>query len=101
MPWWDGTGRARRAGRTAPRRTHYVEWARAGGRLSVLQARPITTLRETWNDSLATDFLWTSTNVGEALPDVMTPCTWSMVQIARCELFGLLKLRSSDGQLWH
>ncbi len=25
-----------------------------------------------WNDSLAGDFLWTKTNFGEAVPDVMT-----------------------------
>jgi rifampicin phosphotransferase len=25
--------------------------------------------------------LWTNTNVGEAIPDVMTPATWSMVQV--------------------
>jgi pyruvate,water dikinase len=34
-----------------------------------------------WNDSRNGDFLWTNTNVGEAIPDVMTPATWSMVQV--------------------
>lgn len=34
-----------------------------------------------WNDSLTGDYLWTSANYGEAVPDVMTPCTWSLVQI--------------------
>lgn len=34
-----------------------------------------------WNDSLEGDFLWTNANYGEAVPDVMTPCTWSIVQI--------------------
>ena len=34
-----------------------------------------------WNDSRSGDFLWTNTNVGEAIPDVMTPATWSMVQV--------------------
>ena len=65
-----------------------IEWAIAGdGRLALLQARPITTLRGhdpatgAWNDSLTGDYLWTSANVGEAIPDVMTPCTWSLVQI--------------------
>ncbi|MDB5099520.1 MAG: phosphoenolpyruvate synthase [Cyanobacteria bacterium RYN_339] len=33
-----------------------------------------------WNDSLAGDYLWTSGNLGEAVPDVMTPATWSLVQ---------------------
>src|SRR5258706_10517407 len=36
---------------------------------------------EEWNDSLAGDYLWTNGNVGEAVPDVMTPCTWSLIQI--------------------
>jgi phosphohistidine swiveling domain-containing protein len=61
-----------------------VEWCRSGSELSVLQARPITALpgsRDPWNDSRAGDFLWTNTNVGEAVPDVMTPATWSMVQV--------------------
>jgi rifampicin phosphotransferase len=61
-----------------------VEWCRDGAKLFVLQARPITTGppdRDPWNDSRAGDFLWTNTNVGEAIPDVMTPATWSMVQV--------------------
>jgi len=34
-----------------------------------------------WNDSLLGEFLWSSVNVSEAVPDVMTPCTWSLWQI--------------------
>jgi pyruvate,water dikinase len=64
-----------------------IEWAIAGGRLALLQARPITTLQGhnpatgAWNDSLRGDYLWTNTNYGEAIPDVMTPATWSAVQL--------------------
>ena len=64
-----------------------IEWAVAGGQVYILQARPITTLApvdpETGapNDSRLGDYLWTSTNFGEALPDVMTPLTWSMMRI--------------------
>jgi rifampicin phosphotransferase len=60
-----------------------VEWCRSGDRLFVLQARPITSAihPDPWNDSRSGDFLWTNTNVGEAIPDVMTPATWSMVQV--------------------
>lgn len=64
-----------------------IEWAFDQGRFFLLQARPITTLRGhnpaagEWNDSLTGDFLWTRANYGEAVPDVMTPCTWSLVQI--------------------
>jgi pyruvate,water dikinase len=64
-----------------------IEWARDHGRFFLLQARPITTLRGhnpaagEWNDSLIGDYLWTRANYGEAVPDVMTPCTWSLVRI--------------------
>ena len=66
-----------------------VEWALAAGELSVVQARPITTPAsgpaagpgEQWNDSLAGDYLWSNGNLGEAFPDVMTPATWSFVEL--------------------
>lgn len=63
-----------------------IEFAIAGGKVVLLQSRPITTLRRynpttgKWNDSLSGDYLWTNTNYGEAFPDVMTPATWSIVQ---------------------
>ena len=63
-----------------------VEWARAGGRFYVLQARPITGIRapaaaiEEWGHRPMGDELWTSTNLGEAIPGVMTPCTDSLVK---------------------
>jgi pyruvate,water dikinase len=57
-----------------------IEWALQRGRMAILQARPITALMNDgeWNDSLGRDFLWTSANLGEAVPDVMTPATWSL-----------------------
>ena len=65
-----------------------VEWCRVGSELFIVQARPVTTPalpvpsdRDPWNDSRDGDFLWTNTNAGEAIPDVMTPATWSMVQV--------------------
>ncbi|QRN99315.1 pyruvate, phosphate dikinase [Archangium violaceum] len=73
-----------------------IEWAIAGGKLALLQARPITTLRGhdpatgEWNDSLTGDYLWTSTNLGEAVPDVMTPCSWSLFQVFIAETLPLL-----------
>jgi phosphohistidine swiveling domain-containing protein len=68
-----------------------IEWAMKDGRFFIVQARPITTLRvtnaaaEEWNASLASDSLWTNGNLGEAVPDVMTPCTWSLVQVFMSE----------------
>ncbi|GAA3230485.1 PEP/pyruvate-binding domain-containing protein [Nonomuraea helvata] len=61
-----------------------VEWARSGGAFAIVQARPITGLKpqvEEWNDSLKGDYLWTAGNFGEAIPDVMTPITWSFVRL--------------------
>jgi rifampicin phosphotransferase len=60
-----------------------MEWCRKGDELFLLQARPITTAihPDPWNDSRSGDFLWSNTNVGEAIPDVMTPATWSMTQV--------------------
>ncbi|WP_433273967.1 PEP/pyruvate-binding domain-containing protein [Actinosynnema sp. CS-041913] len=58
-----------------------VEWALHGGRFAILQARPITALPEVWNDSLRGDYLWTCANLGEAVPSVMTPATWSIAQV--------------------
>ncbi len=64
-----------------------IEWAIDQDGLHLLQARPITHLAGhnpvtgEWNDSRLGDYLWTSTNFGEALPDVMTPLTWSAMQV--------------------
>ena len=76
-----------------------IEWALHDGRVFVVQARPITTIRDTeppteeWNDSLAGDYLWTNGNLGEAVPDVMTPCTWSLLHIFLAEALGLAFLK--------
>ncbi len=68
-----------------------LEWARADHRLFVLQARPVTgldgTLADSWNDSLDGDYLWSAGNLGEALPDVMTPATWSFIQLFMTRTF--------------
>ena len=63
-----------------------IEWVLSADRFFIVQARPITTLQrknqgiDAWNDSLTVDALWTSSNIGEAVPDVMTPCSWSLLQ---------------------
>jgi phosphohistidine swiveling domain-containing protein len=71
---------------TLYRRPMDVEWARSTDGFAIVQARPITTLppagpaREVWNDSLTGDYLWTASNLGEAVPSVMTPVTWSLLK---------------------
>lgn len=77
-----------------------LEWAIEHGRVFVLQARPVTGIPaagpsgidgapspglEVWNDSLGGDYLWTNGNLGEAMPDVMTPFTWSTMKLFMSE----------------
>lgn len=64
-----------------------IEWALEGGRLQLLQARPITGVTF---DAVSPDFAaspvhvpghsarWTTANVDEGLPGTLTPLTWSM-----------------------
>lgn len=61
-----------------------IEWVRRDGTFAIVQARPISAVKpqvEEWNDSLKGNYLWTAGNLGEAIPDVMTPITWSFVQL--------------------
>lgn len=63
-----------------------VEWALANGTLYLLQARPVTALKKPPTRPgarrLAADrakTVWSNLNVGEALPGVATPFTWSIL----------------------
>ena len=38
-----------------------------------------------WNDSLSGEYLWTNVNFGEAVSEVMTPLTWSLLRRFRQE----------------
>lgn len=64
-----------------------IEWAIQNKKLYLLQSRPVTTLNGyskwtgEWNDSLTGDYLWSNVNLSEAVPDIMTPATWSMLQL--------------------
>ena len=78
-----------------------VEWSLAGGRLFILQARPITAAappasavedgRDGWVSEFDTDTdpetIWTSANVQEVLPDQLSPLGCSITQ-AMLERFG-------------
>ena len=63
-----------------------IEWATAGGRLYLLQSRPITTMighdpkTGEWNDTRTGDFLWSNVNFGEAVTEPMTPLAWSVLE---------------------
>lgn len=62
-----------------------VEWALAGSSLFVLQARPVTALPgaakrpRTRRARDRSRIVWSNVNVGEALPGVATPLTWSIL----------------------
>jgi phosphohistidine swiveling domain-containing protein len=64
-----------------------IEWAIGKGKLYLLQSRPVTTLigynpaTGEWNDSLTGEYLWSNVNFGEAVPDVLTPLSWTVLQL--------------------
>lgn len=61
-----------------------LEWACREGELWLLQTRPITTRPrpKAWEDRQ----VWSNINAGEVAPDVMTPITWSLIQLFIAEL---------------
>ena len=70
-----------------------IEWAVHADEVSVVQARPITVVaHEEWNSSLDGDYLWTCANLGEAIPSVMTPATWSLVRTFMSEVMSVPEL---------
>lgn len=63
-----------------------IEWAVRGGRLWALQSRPITRMA-TRSEGAAKgsrqrrhQVVWSNVNVGEALPGVVSPLTWSVLK---------------------
>ncbi|MGA2863634.1 MAG: PEP/pyruvate-binding domain-containing protein [Verrucomicrobiota bacterium] len=55
-----------------------MEWAARGSQVFLLQSRPITA----WPPARAAEpEVWTNANVVEALPDVVTPMSWSLLQV--------------------
>jgi phosphoenolpyruvate synthase/pyruvate phosphate dikinase len=55
-----------------------IEWAVSQNEIFILQSRPITTTLKpkSWEDRQ----VWTNANLGEVVPDVMTPITASLIQ---------------------
>lgn len=71
-----------------------LEWAAAAGEAYLLQARAITTGVNnpiTHTPSPGSDrTVWSNLNVGEVLPDVVTPLTWSVIEYSIRHLFAPL-----------
>jgi phosphoenolpyruvate synthase/pyruvate phosphate dikinase len=68
-------------GRRAERlfgRPQDLEWAARGGQVFLLQSRPITARPPA---RAAEPEVWTNANIVEALPDVVTPMSWSLWQV--------------------
>ncbi len=63
-----------------------IEWAASDGKVYILQARPITTLRrynpDTYeiNGSLSGEYLFSKTNVGEIFTRPLSPATYSILE---------------------
>jgi pyruvate,water dikinase len=71
-----------------------IEWAQREGGLFLLQSRPITSKApaRTWEDRQ----IWTNVNTGEAMPDVVTPMTWSMLQSLLTVVGSIFRLVGAD-----
>ncbi len=72
-----------------------IEWALQAGALWFLQARPITAVPKPkpWEERQ----VWTNLNLGEVVPDVMTPMARSMIEPMFAPLFGsILRLVGAD-----
>ncbi|MCY3410651.1 MAG: hypothetical protein INQ03_03340 [Candidatus Heimdallarchaeota archaeon] len=69
-----------------------IEWAIKDNKFYILQSRPITTLEiynaktGEYNSSNYGNFLWANSNASEALPEVVTPSTWSIWSIFHNEI---------------
>ena len=83
-----------------------IEWAVSEGKLYILQARPITTLKRfdpdnyLINGSRAGDLLLTKTNVGEIFMKPLTPMTFSVLEEINNVLCLPCWLDSIDGQAY-
>ena len=58
-----------------------IEWGVRGGEIWLLQARAVTTLQQGRESSFEDRQVWTNAGVGEVLPDVVTPMTWSLLRL--------------------
>lgn len=71
-----------------------IEWAVSGGRVYILQARPITSLRRVdpdsfrVNGSLSGEYLLSKTNVGEIFMRPVSPATFGVLE-SICDAMGM------------
>ena len=70
-----------------------IEWAASDGRVFLLQSRPITALKRQEEEDRT---VWSNLAVGEVMPDVVTPLTWSVLESLMIERFMKPVLRRLD-----
>lgn len=63
-----------------------IEWAYEGGKLYILQARPITTL-ENIADKSQQEVIWDNSNIIESYSGVTTPLTFSFIKDVYTEVY--------------
>ena len=63
-----------------------IEWAYEGGKLYILQARPITTL-ENIPDKSEQEIIWDNSNIIESYSGVTTPLTFSFIKDVYTEVY--------------
>lgn len=64
-----------------------VEWAISSNQVYILQSRPITTISSfNWYDGFDSKYLWSCGNAAEALPEVLTPFSWSLWKVFHRDL---------------
>ena len=82
-----------------------IEWCIDGGKVYILQSRPITTLQAfdpvtfDWNSSHSGDYLWARQ---EPFPEVVTPSTWSLwsSSFLSMEIAGVPSLGNIGGRIY-
>lgn len=82
-----------------------IEWAVSGGKIYILQARPITTIFKNKpdefliNDSLCCDLLLSKTNVGEIFLRPVSPATYGIIKLI-AGMLGIPLMSNVCGQLY-
>ena len=63
-----------------------MEWAFEKGKLYILQARPITTLKKTSEKTINT-IIWDNSNIVESYPEITLPLTFSFIRKAYSDVY--------------
>jgi phosphohistidine swiveling domain-containing protein len=73
-----------------------IEWAFDGKTIYLLQTRPISS--QIRSEQISMDGIWTRANIGEVLPNVITPLTWAVFRATLMDCPDLALKPSEDIQ---